>query len=270
MSVDQIMATLPTSEQVLSITKRLKANQQQRYDTPMEEDKEWKAYERRLVFVIKIFKIKRNKIFNLNCSQAPPLLSPAHMMEDEHLYAFKPIEPPLEPQLPLPQISVPPTFHQPPVHHPEIHEMATEMHEIQAPPPIFFQNGGGVAAALNLSRRSACSDDEEAAAPQLPLKLRHKGHFGGAVGTETVPATTFTLSGIKREKEKVAASPPWDGDSDERDSGICVNWAAAAVPENRGGAGQLKSQLARLEEEIVTIKHMMILSGGGGATAAAQ
>ena len=49
-SVDQIMATLPTSEQVLSITKRLKT---QRYDTPMQEDKEeeeWKQekfYERK-------------------------------------------------------------------------------------------------------------------------------------------------------------------------------------------------------------------------------
>lgn len=230
------MATLPTSEQVLSITKRLKSNQ--RYDTPMEEDKEWKAYERRYPKVV-AFTSKTQFLMNsFNFSQAPPTLSPAHLMEDEHLYAFKPIQPQLD------QMHAPPQFTAPP---PE---------PLDAPPPTFFPSG----AALNLSRRSACSDDEEAAAPQLPLKLRHKGHYGQAA----------PLDGIKREKEKVAASPPWDGDSDERDSGICVNWAAAALPENRGGAGQLKSQLARLEEEIVTIKHMMILSGGGGATAAAQ
>lgn len=131
----------------------------------------------------------------------------------------------------------------------------------------------------------------------LPLKLRHKSHnFLG--DKESAATALLALHNIKQEPSicPTANSPVWDGEnsSDERDSGISLGAAvtalnttewnqmhrkvivkAAAVSTNSslmdnyeqfqtnladGSENNihLKSQLARLESEISTIKNMMI------------
>lgn len=116
----------------------------------------------------------------------------------------------------------------------------------------------------------------------LPLKLRHKSHLGDKDAAATA---LLALQHIKQEPICNRASPPgWadnsgDNSSDERDSGISIpspEWtaqfqrkvlvsgkdtcAASAVvtvtPSEREHI--LKSQLARLESEVATIKNMMI------------
>lgn len=131
----------------------------------------------------------------------------------------------------------------------------------------------------------------------LPLKLRHKTHFLGE--KESAATALLALHNIKQEPSATSNSPVWDNEnsSDERDSGISIEhrevnpeWSniqrkiivnAAAAPENfeqfntlivssdqRSNPDNnihLKSHLARLESEIVTIKNMMILGNSGNS-----
>lgn len=132
----------------------------------------------------------------------------------------------------------------------------------------------------------------------LPLKLRHKTHFLGE--KESAATALLALHNIKQEPSAASHSPVWDNEnsSDERDSGISVEhrevnpeWSniqrkiivnATAAPENfeqfntlivssdqRSNPDNsnihLKSHLARLESEIVTIKNMMILGNSGNS-----
>lgn len=135
----------------------------------------------------------------------------------------------------------------------------------------------------------------------LPLKLRHKTHFLGE--KESAATALLALHNIKQEPTPISHShsPVWDGEnsSDERDSGISVEhrdvnvnpseWStiqrkiivnASTTPENfeqfntllvseQPAADDrnihLKSHLARLESEIVSIKNMMILSSNSNS-----
>lgn len=136
----------------------------------------------------------------------------------------------------------------------------------------------------------------------LPLKLRHKTHFLGE--KESAATALLALHNIKQEPSAPLHSPVWDGEnsSDERDSGISIEhrehgnvnpseWStiqrkiivnASAAPENfeqfntlivseqrandnNNSSIHLKSHLARLESEIVTIKNMMILNSNGNS-----
>ncbi|XP_023303839.2 probable serine/threonine-protein kinase nek3 [Lucilia cuprina] len=118
----------------------------------------------------------------------------------------------------------------------------------------------------------------------LPLKLRHKSHLGDK---DAAANALLALQHIKQEPISSRASPPgWadnsgDNSSDERDSGISIpspEWTAqyqrkvlvagkdsctasavvTVTPSERDHI--LKSQLARLESEVATIKNMMIYS----------
>lgn len=113
----------------------------------------------------------------------------------------------------------------------------------------------------------------------LPLKLRHKSHLGDKDAAATA---LLALQHIKQEPVSNRASPPgWadnsgDNSSDERDSGISIpspEWTAqfqrnvlvggkdtctasavvTVTPTEREHI--LKSQLARLESEVATIKN---------------
>ncbi|XP_013097830.2 rho GTPase-activating protein gacU isoform X1 [Stomoxys calcitrans] len=113
----------------------------------------------------------------------------------------------------------------------------------------------------------------------LPLKLRHKSHLGDKDAAATA---LLALQHIKQEPISNRASPPaWadnsgDNSSDERDSGISIpspEWTAqfqrnvlvpgkdsctanavvTVTPSEREHI--LKSQLARLESEVATIKN---------------
>jgi len=190
----------------------------------------------------------------------------------------------------------------PPIDHPHDeypphHDYQTYERAAVAAATSHFQQGASV---LNLSRRahspyevssggsvaSSVEDDHDSHADQqnnsLPLKLRHKSHLGD----KDAATALLALHNIKQEPNP-RASPPWDGEgsSDERDSGISIgapDWTAtiqrkiivntetAAMQDKEEENIHLKSQLARLESEVATIKNMMILNANNGATAAAQ
>ncbi|XP_014249421.1 nuclear factor interleukin-3-regulated protein isoform X2 [Cimex lectularius] len=108
----------------------------------------------------------------------------------------------------------------------------------------------------------------------LPHKLRHKSHLGD----KDVAATALlSLHNIKQEPNS-RASPPWDGEgsSDERDSGISLGaeWIISThnVPdghptpssplphnpiENEDEDSHLKSEVARLASEVASLKSML-------------
>lgn len=153
--------------------------------------------------------------------------------------------------------------------------------------PVNNSNGGSgnsVTATLHCSDTNNC----------LPLKLRHKSHLGDKDAAATA---LLALQHIKQEPINPRTSPPsWtdgsgDNSSDERDSGIsipspewtaqfqrkvlvtnkkdtCLNPTSTTVLAAASTVGHtaterehlLKSQLARLESEVATIKNMMIYS----------
>uniref|UniRef100_A0A6B2EF31 Putative serine/threonine-protein kinase yaka n=1 Tax=Phlebotomus kandelakii TaxID=1109342 RepID=A0A6B2EF31_9DIPT len=263
-SVDQIMATLPNADQVLTITKRA-------------------------------------KLYPGSPARAPPVQSPPADMHAPPLY-LPHHTPPLHLHAPPSPPREHPDMLQPPMHTyaPSYHQAPPMPHHVVSKPlsPVAHDD------ALNLSRRGPASpydassgscasgDDEQCCeapppavsdlANSLPLKLRHKSHLGDK---DAAASALLALHHIKQEP--LRASPPWgdgEGSSDERDSGISVSapgeaWrnASATTTLAVGVVGildkeeencHLKTQLARLENEVASIKNMMILNGG--ATAAAQ
>nr|APP94030.1 vrille [Colaphellus bowringi] len=110
----------------------------------------------------------------------------------------------------------------------------------------------------------------------LPLKLRHKSHLGD----KDAASALLSLQNIKQEPGP-RASPPWDGEgsSDERDSGISLGaeWSAAAtaaatlqtlkqsqlqlVQDSADGdattKNRLHSEIVRLSSEVEHLKSMM-------------
>ncbi|XP_060515847.1 uncharacterized protein LOC132695553 isoform X2 [Cylas formicarius] len=112
----------------------------------------------------------------------------------------------------------------------------------------------------------------------LPLKLRHKSHLGD----KDAATALLALQNIKQEPGP-RASPPWDGEgsSDERDSGISLGaeWSASqaaatlqtlqkqsqlqAIQEAVDGGGtvasnhKLHSQIVRLTTEVEQLKSRM-------------
>lgn len=170
----------------------------------------------------------------------------------------------------------------------------------------YDNTSNGSTNVLNLSRRapspyeissgtgSAGSGDDEHSEIQsadmnnsLPLKLRHKSsHHGSHLGDKDAATALLALQHIKQEPSS-RLSPPWDGEgsSDERDSGISIDtgdWTMQrkiVLPVVVTGNGvtvsgsekeeniHLKSQIARLESEVATIKNLMIMNTGGVTTA---
>lgn len=109
----------------------------------------------------------------------------------------------------------------------------------------------------------------------LPLKLRHKSHLGD----KDAASALLALQNIKQEPGP-RASPPWDteGSSDERDSGISlgVEWSASAAAATLQNLKQsqlqamqeaadadatnkhrLQSEIDRLSTEVEQLKSMM-------------
>uniref|UniRef100_A0A1L8DL92 Putative serine/threonine-protein kinase yaka n=1 Tax=Nyssomyia neivai TaxID=330878 RepID=A0A1L8DL92_9DIPT len=291
-SVDQIMATLPNADQLLTITKRAKIM----------------AYPH-------------------SPSRQPPPESPPPELHAPPHYAHRHHTPPLHPAL----MQNPPGDHPHDLHHPAnppmhvyaqappyVHHQPTPAPMHPLPPPMSPEGPLHPTRedALNLSRRptspfdassgscgsgTASGDDDVCCegvtvvappvvdiANSLPLKLRHKSHLGD----KDAASALLALQHIKQEPS-LRASPPWgdgEGSSDERDSGISLSgshgepWVRKMAPGPTttlavGVVGildkdqencHLKTQLKRLENEVASIKNMMILSNANGATAAAQ
>ncbi|GAB0098137.1 uncharacterized protein DMENIID0001_138400 [Sergentomyia squamirostris] len=333
-SIDQIMATMPNMEQVLTITKRAKIMGPGGYTSASSSPGRHPSMPPVSDSPPVVDLHSSAPIFMSSASHHPPPSS-HHVagliqqrngspqrgaeLHHHHIHHGGSIggggggEP----------IHVPPPIHAyPPTstyshHHQSI---TTTLHPAHKPveDPVQHQSGD----ALNLSRRTTTSpyeassgscasgtisgDDEhccEHIAPthtvvdpanSLPLKLRHKSHLGD----KDAASALLALQHIKQEPA-LRSSPPWgdgEGSSDERDSGISLNgggavageptWIRKIAAQDRcatttlavGVVGildkeeeniHLKSQLARLENEVASIKNMMILNTPS-ATATAQ
>lgn len=240
-SVEQVMATLPTNEQVLSIAKRAKLTS----CTPTPGS---------LIYPADPGPIPTPVIHRAVNNHSPPshashgILFQREVHEQDGFNEPEPYPYPFHPVLP-------------PLH-----------------PPALEAAGNSV---LNLSRSrsrtsspyelSGGSGDESCVpvaliAPNnsLPHKLRHKSHLGD----KDVAATALlSLQNIKQEPS-ARASPPWDaeGSSDERDSGISLG--AEWNPQSRTGTtppaptespddSHLKSEVARLASEVANLKNIL-------------
>lgn len=275
-SVEQVMATLPTSEQVLSITKRPKLAPSAGPPPPLMYPPTPSP--------IPTSVIHQPMSTGMGSSPPPP----------QNMHHFQP---------------------QPPMHHPHEPNNYPE-HEAYAysyplpslhPPTFEGGNGNGNGSVLNLSRsrvsRSRAqspfelSSGDENSVPgpvvalttvptsnvnnnSLPHKLRHKTHLGD----KDAATALLSLQNIKQEPGVghgvgARASPPWDaeGSSDERDSGISlgVEWnghpvmplpqmqlPASVSPgpepmECPADDSQLKSELARLASEVANLKSIL-------------
>lgn len=332
-SVDQIMATLPTSEQVLSITKRPKLNHtpggSQTCVSPA-----LSMYRDDSPSPVPTSVIHQN--INVSTAPTPPQImqqqvqqqmngvaqqislhhphiqaAPLHHLPFRHTSSLSPSNnPQTSPQTQpgrIPERNDDSRDEYHPLHHPHHHYVAAataynreaRFHHREQ------QERTNGASVLNLSRRAhspyevssggsiGSVDEEHDSHPSidtnnsLPLKLRHKSHLGD----KDAASALLALHNIKQEPS-ARASPPWDGEgsSDERDSGISIgapDWTATiqrklvvpptAIDTNSNMQDKeeenihLKSQLARLESEVATIKNMMILNtSSNSATAAAQ
>jgi vrille len=174
-----------------------------------------------------------------------------------------------------------------------------------SPYEVSSGTGSGEDEHLDCENSGSVADQHNS----LPLKLRHKSHLGDKDAAATALLALHSIKQEPNLRESPPWDG--EGSSDERDSGISslgtTDWtslqtlqatrkivvaaAAAAVtlednlPNHASTALvqgtshldkdeeniHLKSQLARLESEVATIKNMMILNtNGGSGTAAAQ
>ncbi|KAF6215817.1 hypothetical protein GE061_000152 [Apolygus lucorum] len=252
-NVEQVMATLPTNDQVLSITKRAKISNSA---PPMS------IYQGSPVSVP-----IPTPVIHRTVGPSPPL-APLHPA------AVYPVESDSYPQEPSDRYPFPFTPVLPPLN-----------------PPVLEAAGNSV-LNLSRSRSSPSPYElplplDPPAASCLPHKLRHKSHLGD----KDVAATALlSLHNIKQEPG-ARASPPWDGEgsSDERDSGISLGAEWIMTPHNSlatephhspshhghspphhghspshdciepedDEATHIKSEVARLASEVASLKSLL-------------
>ncbi|XP_044741612.1 nuclear factor interleukin-3-regulated protein isoform X2 [Chrysoperla carnea] len=245
-SVDQVIATLPTNEQVLNITKRPKLSNGN--GPPM--------------------------LFSQNSNPLPPSVVHPNMVGPS-------LKSP-SPHLVYPSAVADHMNGSYPQHNDDTSPQHFAAYRFPLLPAQFDMNSN---SALNLSRTRSRSrsrsraqspyeissgSGDECSAPvnqlepnnSLPLKLRHKSHLGDKDAANALLA----LQNIKQEPNS-RASPPWDaeGSSDERDSGISLGAECMHLqkrlnsedtdPENKV---HLESELARLASEVATLKSLLI------------
>lgn len=266
-SVEQVMATLPTTEQVLSFTKRPKLATNAAPST--------------LIYAPTPSPIPTSVIHQPVSTgisspppqslhfpiQTPPSQVPhLHQQEsngypepDSYPYAF-----------PLP------TLHPQPFEAASNSVLNLSRSRSRAQSPYELSSGSGdensIPGPLPLTVASSSANSNNS----LPHKLRHKSHLGD----KDAATTLLSLQNIKQEPGP-RASPPWDaeGSSDERDSGISlgVEWGthpvlacptatmqhhqptspASTEPLDCGDDAQLKTELARLASEVANIKSFL-------------
>lgn len=227
-SVEQVMATLPTNEQVLSMAKRAKlTNCAQSNNGP-------------LIYPPDPGPIPTSVIHRPITSHTPPSHG-LHYQREMHEQDNYESEPPY----PYPFHPVLPPLHQPVLEAAGNSVLNLSRSRSRAPSPFELSSGSGdegVPVALIAANNS------------LPHKLRHKSHLGD----KDVAATALlSLQHIKQEAV-ARASPPWDaeGSSDERDSGISLGaeYTPASVDADDS---HLKSEVARLASEVAKLKNIL-------------
>lgn len=234
--VEKVLANLPSSEQVLSLSKRQKITHP---TTP-------------LIFGPQT-PIPTSVIHQPVMGSPPPQpLTHAHSM----LHQPQPthLEPAYREQS---------DYHHPyqlPYHHPSVHydsnnalNLSRSRSRVQSPFEVSSNSGDeSVPVALTINEVNN----------SLPLKLRHKSHLGD----KDAASALLSLQNIKQEPGP-RASPPWDGEgsSDERDSGISLGaeWSAAATAAATLQTLHKQSQLHAMQESHdseSTVNHQGIQS----------
>ncbi|XP_050531178.1 nuclear factor interleukin-3-regulated protein isoform X2 [Daktulosphaira vitifoliae] len=229
-SVEQVMASLPTNEQVLSITKRPKLSssypqnpiptsvihQPVQSTTPKLNGNGTMSYYGQSDCVLdQQDRSNGSSNGSLSGSMVPAVTSAAVAVAAAagySPYTFTPVLPPLQP--------------------PSFESAANSVLNLSRRPPSPYELSSGsgddtsscvpislafVAAAAAAAGSGHHNNNNNC----LPHKLRHKSHLGD----KDVAATALlSLQAIKQEPGNSRASPPWDaeGSSDERDSGISL------------------------------------------------
>lgn len=230
-SVEQVMATLPSNEQVLSLAKRAKLCNNQ---PPLMYSPEPGPGPGPIP----------TPVIHRSINQGPP--SPPNsvyqrdIQESDSLHEPEPYPYPFPPVLP-------------PLHPPALEAAGNSVLNLsrsrshsrsRAPSPYELSSGSGDENSVPVTLIAPNNS--------LPHKLRHKSHLGD----KDVAATALlSLQNIKQEPG-ARASPPWDaeGSSDERDSGISLGaeWAVGAPDDSH-----LKSEVARLASEVANLKSIL-------------
>ncbi|XKL65252.1 hypothetical protein PGB90_008672 [Kerria lacca] len=255
-SVEQVMASLPSNEQVLSITKRTKLSN----PTPLMYSPSPSPIPTSVIHQAPV---------HTNGNTGTP--SPGHSLysqnssqHDNHNYSesepyssyFSPVLPPLHP----------------PMFEAASNSVLNLSRSRSSGPPSPYELSSG-SSDENSAPISLTLASVSAANNSLPHKLRHKSHLGD----KDVAATALlSLQAIKQEPVSSRSSPPWDGEgsSDERDSGISLglDWSmkkasskniakppSSPVPEieNPSEGVHLKSEVARLASEVASLKSLI-------------
>lgn len=245
-SVEQVMATLPTNEQVLSIAKRAKLTNGGATSPP-------------LLYSPDPGPIPTPVIHRaINAGSPPPTAGLVYPRESQDSESYSQTE-----TYPYP---FPPVL--PPLHPPALESAGNSVLNLsrsrsRAPSPYELSGGSGDESCVPIALIAPNNS--------LPHKLRHKSHLGD----KDVAATALlSLQNIKQEPGS-RASPPWDaeGSSDERDSGISLgaewgvgNHAPGVRPHHRPASptttdspddSHLKSEVARLASEVANLKSIL-------------
>jgi vrille protein len=292
-SVEQVMATLPTSEQVLSITKRPKLTAGAGAAAPLIYHPSPSPIPTSVI---------HQPVSTVGIGSSPP---------PQTLHHFPPQLP--AGQHPLHESSSyhePDTYaynYPPPSLHPPPFEGSSSNNVLnlsrsrdgrsRAQSPFELSSGSGsgdensvpgpVALSTAVSSCTSSNNNNNNNNNSLPHKLRHKTHLGD----KDAATALLSLQNIKQEPGVghgmgARSSPPWDaeGSSDERDSGISlgVEWNGhpglhcgslqlpqmplpVSVPSPAGSEplecsaddSQFKSELARLASEVENLKSII-------------
>ncbi|KAJ8886744.1 hypothetical protein PR048_012956 [Dryococelus australis] len=257
-SVEQVMATLPTSEQVLNITKRAKLSG---------------APPPPIIYPpipspIPTSVIHQPVITNIGSPPTPFGHFHPQPIQDQTCHQHQlPVESNVMPE---PEV-YPYSFPLPPLHPPSLEQsninvlnLSCSRSRVQSPYEVSSGDENSVSGPIALTTTivstgmnvNNCNNNNSH--NSLPHKLRHKSHLGD----KDAASALLALQNIKQEPGP-RASPPWDGEgsSDERDSGISlgVDWMATTAHglqqhtadgyDCTGDELQLKSELARLASE---------------------
>ncbi|XP_077297170.1 nuclear factor interleukin-3-regulated vrille [Arctopsyche grandis] len=226
-SIEQVMATLPTCDQVLCVTKRAKLSNN---PTPT--------------------------------GMFPPTPAAVIQTPSVHLSAPPPLSPPPAPHRSPMQTPYPENCeYQPYRGHFEASagSVLNLSRSRRAPSPYEV-------SSLSGSGDEHCDSGvygQNEPNNSLPLKLRHKSHLGD----RDVAGALLALQHIKQEPGLRASPPwDGEGSSDERDSGISLGHeyqrrpamasSTMTAPEPEDDA-HLKAELARLATEVASLKNMM-------------
>lgn len=246
-NVEQVMATLPTNDQVLSITKRPKMGSS--------------SLSSQIIYPPSSVPIPTPVIHRTNNGPSPPIVplnqvyqeTESYQESERYPFPFPPVLPPLNP--------------------PVLEAAGNSVLNLSrsrsrncntSPTPYDLPLPSGTPDVPLSSNNNS-----------LPHKLRHKSHLGD----KDVAATALlSLHAIKQEPPS-RASPPWDaeGSSDERDSGISLGaeWIMSThnltneqhappsspmthdIIETEDDDCHLKSEVARLASEVASLKSML-------------